>query len=186
MLIVNSSIYGVVAAGGAKLLFEVALAPGGSLLGGTDGLADVAAGLQRRDAVRDAGREAGHLLHRPRDRHAHGPHRRVRAVRHVHCAVRHLVHLVQLHVHLVDALADLVDDRQQFAFRSLDERGKAREGSAQAHEHVRETGSDGDQEGGEGVVGDVAGAGGKELHAENPSRDSRTNTMPYPTTASPS
>ena len=58
MLIVNSSIYGVPLPAGAKLLFEVALSPGGRLLAGADRFADVAARLQRRDAVRDAGREA--------------------------------------------------------------------------------------------------------------------------------
>ena len=114
--------------------------------------------------MRDPGGEPGDLLHRPRDRHAHGANCRVGAVGDVHCAIGHLVHLVQLPVHLVDALADLVDHGQQFGFRSLDERGKAREGSAQSHEHVRESGADRHQKGGKGVARDVSGAGGKELH----------------------
>ena len=97
--------------------------------------------------MRDPRREAGDLLHGPRDRHAHGANRCVGAIGDVYCAVGHLVHLVQLPVHLVDALADLVDHGQQFRFRSFDERGKAREGSAQAHEHVRESRADRHEEG---------------------------------------
>jgi hypothetical protein len=53
-----------------------------------------------------------------------------------------------------------VNDRQQFAFRSSDERRKAREGSAEADEDVPEPETDSEQEDGEGVSGDVARAGG--------------------------
>ena len=76
---------------------------------------------QRREAVRDAGGEAGHLLHRLGDRVADGAHGRVGAVGHRHGAVRHRVGLVELVVDAVDGPARLHDHRQQVALGALDE-----------------------------------------------------------------
>ena len=158
----------------SQLLFEIALAAGSSLLALTDGLVPVARAAERRDPVREARGEAGDLLDRARDRHAHGPYRRVRAIGHVHCAVRHLIHLVQLQVHLVDALAELVDHRQQLVLRPPNKRGKPRKSCSKVQKDVREARAGRHEEERECVVRNVARGDGKERHARDPSRGFRS------------
>src|SRR5262245_4104445 len=156
--------FGLAVTRGSQLLVELALAARRRVLRDPDSLARVAPRPERGEAVRDARREAAHLLHRCRDRRRHGPDRGIGAIRHRDRAVGHDVQLVELIVDAVDGAPCLHDHRQEISLRPLDERGEPGERPAHADEQVEEPGPARDEERREGVVEDVAGGGREHGH----------------------
>ena len=140
------------AVGGAELFFEVALAAAALPCRCEPPRRPVAVRLERGGAVRQPGREAGDLLHRPRDRHAHGA-TAVSALSAMSTALSVTRSTLSSCPFTRSTLSPILSITGSSSFSvPSDERGKPAERFAQAQERVREAEPDRDEEDGEGEL----------------------------------